>query len=103
MNNKKIIIADILIYLLNDVLGWFVIILFDLTGYDGKFQNNLSVHWLMLVIGFVHIFISILCSILFYKKDRTKYHIQIGKKLFIYNIVMSVFPYLYLALVNILV
>ncbi len=102
MNDKKIIIADILIYLSNDVLGWFIIILFDLTGYDCKFQD-LSFHRLMIVIGFVHIIISILCSMFFYKKGRTKYHIQIGNKLFTYNIVMSLLPYLYLALVNILV
>lgn len=99
--SKKIIISDIIIYLLNDIAGWFIILMFEMSGYDAKFQN-LSFHRLMLVIGFIHIVISILCSMFFYKKERTKYHIRIGNKLLIYNIIMTLFPYLYLIISYIL-
>lgn len=77
-HNKITSFLDILIYVLNDLLGWFIIITFDSTGFDCKFQN-LTLHWLILAIGIIHIIISILGSVFFYKKDRTKYHIQIGK------------------------
>lgn len=95
-NNKAITVIDILSYLINDLLGWFIIVWFDLTGYDNKFQN-LKLHWAILVVGLVHIVLSIICNVFFYKKERTKHHIQIGKKLFIYNVIMTLFPYLYLA------
>ena len=89
-------VIDVFVYLINDLLGWFVIIWFDLTGYDCKFQN-LKLHWAILVIGLIHIVLSIICSVFFVKKERTKYHIQIGNKLFVYNVIMTLFPYLYLA------
>ncbi len=95
-NNKTIALIDVLAYLINDLLGWFIIIWFDLTGYDGKFQN-LKLHWVILVIGLTHIILSMICNVFFYKKKRTKYHIQFGKKLFAYNLIMTIFPYLYLA------
>ena len=97
-NDKVITIIDILAYLINDLLGWFIIICFDLTGYDSKFQN-LKFHWAFLVIGVIHIFLSMICNVLFFKNERTKYHIQIGKKLFIYNMIMTLLPYLYLAFI----
>lgn len=95
-NSKAITIIDIFAYLMNDLLGWFIIILFDSTGYDCKFQN-LKLHWAILVIGLIHIILSIICNVFFFKKERTKHRIQIGNKLFIYNVIMTVFPYLYLA------
>lgn len=96
-NSKAITVIDILSYLINDLLGWFIIIWFDLTGNDNKFQN-LKLHWAILVAGLIHIIISLICNVFFFKKKRTKHHIQIGNKLFIYNIIMTIFPYLYLGL-----
>lgn len=95
-NSKVITIIDILAYLMNDLLGWFIIIWFDSTGYDSKFQN-LKLHWAIFVIGLIHIILSIICNVFFFKKERTKHHIQIGNKLFIYNVIMTILPYLYLA------
>ena len=100
-NNKKIIIVDILIFFLNDLLGWGVVIMFDSTGFDCKFQN-LSLHRVLLIIGIAHIIISILFSVFFYKKERTKYAIKIGDGLFIYNLIMSVLPYAYLAFASLI-
>ena len=96
--NKAITVIDILSYLINDLFGWFIIIWFDLTGYDNKFQN-LKLHWAILVIGLIHIFLSIICNMLFFKKVRTKHHIQIGNKMLIYNVIMTIFPYLYLVFI----
>ena len=87
-NSKAITLIDILVYLMNDLLGWFIIILFDSTGYDSKFQN-LRFHWAILVIGLIHIVLSLICNVFFFKKERTKHHIQIGNKLFIYNIITT--------------
>ena len=95
-NSKVITTIDILLFLMNDLLGWFIIIWFDLTGYDSKFRN-LNLHWTILIIGLIHIVLSIICNVSFYKKERTKYHIQIGNKLFIYNLIMTILPYLYLS------
>lgn len=97
-HNKITYFLDILIYLLNDLLGWCIIIMFDSTGFDSKFQN-LTIHWLIGVIGIIHIIISTLCSVFFYEKDRTKHHIQIGRKLFAFNLIMTLLPYLYLVFV----
>lgn len=93
---------DIIAYLVNDLLGWFIIILFDSTGDDCKFQNP-TLHWCILVCGFIHIIVSILCSLFFYKKVRTSYHVKIGKKLLCYNIIMTLIPYLYLLFVQLIV
>ena len=81
---------DIIIYLINDLLGWFIIIWFDSTGYDGKFQD-LSLHRVILAIGLIHIVLSLLCNLFLFKKKK------IGNKLFIYNVIMTILPYLYLA------
>ena len=97
-NKKAIMLTDILAFLLNDILGWFIIIWFDSTGNAGKFPNE-KLHWGILVIGLIHIVISLICSALFYKKERTGFHIQIGKGLLIYNIIMTLIPYLYLLII----
>ncbi|SEK89201.1 hypothetical protein [Ruminococcus albus] len=89
-NNKTITIMDIIVYLMNDLLGWFIIIWFDSTGNDGKFQD-LSLHRVILAIGLIHIVLSLLCNVFLFKKKK------IGNKLFIYNVVMTILPYLYLA------
>lgn len=95
-NSKAVNAIDIIAYLINDLLGWFIIIMYDLTGYDGKFQN-LNIHRLLLAVGLIHIILSMVCNVFFFKNERTKYHIQIGNKLFIYNIIMTLCPYQYLA------
>ena len=94
MKKSKIVaIIDILAYLINDLLAWAIIIWFEATGYDCKFQN-LTIHHLILLIGVVHVFLSIFLDVFFRKKERTKYCIKIGNKLFIYNLVMTVIPYI---------
>ena len=50
MKRTTITIIDIIAYLVNDLLAWFIVIWFDLTGYDNKFQN-IRLHWLILIIG----------------------------------------------------
>ena len=94
--SKTIMLLDVLMYLMNDLFGWFIIIWFDITGYDGKFMDW-RLHWTIFVIGLIHITISIICSVFLFKKGITKQHIKIGKKLFIYNIIMTLIPYCYLA------
>lgn len=102
MKKSKIVaIIDILAYLINDLLAWAIIIWFDITGHDCKFQN-LTIHHLILLIGVVHVFLSIFLDVFFRKKERTKYCIKIGNKLFIYNLVMTVIPYIYLVICNII-
>lgn len=93
--NKLIIIIDVIIYLLNDILGWFIIIIFSCTGEDCKFQNT-TAHYIFLIIGIIHILVSIWVNLMFYKKERTKYHIQIKKPVLFYNFTMTLLPYLYL-------
>lgn len=39
MKRTTITIIDIIAYLVNDLLAWFIVIWFDLTGYDNKFQK----------------------------------------------------------------
>ena len=99
-NSKTITMVDIIAFLLNDLLGWFIIIMYDLTGNDNKFQN-MNIHHALLAVGLVHIILSMICNVFFFKNERTKYHIKIGSKLFIYNIVMTFCPYLYLAFTQI--
>ena len=96
--NRIFISIDLIGYLLNDLSGWFIVIIFDVTGEDCKFQD-IAFHRLMLIFGIIHIIASILCSLFFFGKERTKYHIQIGKKLLVYNLIMTLFPYLYLLIV----
>ena len=47
-------------------------------------------------IGIIHIIATTICCVFFYKKARTKYKIQIGSKLFVFNEIMALLPYLYL-------
>lgn len=95
MKRTTITIIDIIAYLVNDLLAWFIVIWFDLTGYDNKFQN-IRLHWLILIIGIIHIIATTICCVFFYKKARTKYKIQIGSELFVFNEIMALLPYLYL-------
>lgn len=97
MKRKMITVIDIIVYLVNDLLAWFIIIWFDMTGNDNKFQN-IRLHWSILIIGIIHIIASAVCCVFFYKKERTKYKIQIGINLFVFNVIMTVLPYLYLLL-----
>jgi Kef-type K+ transport system membrane component KefB len=99
-NSKTITMVDIIALLLNDLLGWFIIIMYDLTGNDNKFQN-MNIHHALIAVGLMHIILSMICNVFFFKTERTKHHIQIGSKLFIYNIVMTFCPYLYLAFTQI--
>ncbi|SEK65674.1 hypothetical protein [Ruminococcus albus] len=99
-NSKAITAIDIIAFLLNDLLGWFIIIMYDITNVFGKFQD-LKLHRALIVVGIVHIILSMICNVFFFKNERTKHHIQIGNKLFIYNIVMTFCPYLYLAFTQI--
>lgn len=93
------VIGDMILFLLNGVLGWFLVILFGLTGSDGKFQDP-TVHSLLFAVGFIHLFASILFSLFFWTKERKKHSIRIGRNLCIYNVLMTAFPYCYLALVS---
>jgi len=94
-----IITIDIIAFLLNDLVGWFLSIAFDSTGYDCLFAD-LKLHLILLVIGFVHLALSIIFNVYLYKKERTKYRIQIGKGLFAYNLTMTIIPYLYVGIVS---
>ncbi len=97
--SQVITIVDIAVYLINDLLAWLIIIWFDMTGYDCKFQD-LTFHRILLLIAIVHIVLSIFFSVFFYRKERTRYKIRIGKKLLIYDIVMTLIPYLFFLAVD---
>ena len=100
MKKSQIItIVDIAVYLINDILAWFIVIWFNMTGYDCKFQD-LTFHRILLLIAIVHIVLSIFFSVFFYTKERTRYKIRIGKKLLIYDIVMTLIPYLFFLAVD---
>ncbi len=92
--SQVIAIVDIAAYLINDLLAWFIVIWFDMTGYDAKFQD-MTFHRILLLIAIVHIVLSIFFSVFFYTKERTIHKIRIGKKLLIYDIVMTLIPYLF--------
>ncbi len=92
--NKLITVIDIIIYLLNDILGWFIIIIFDSTGEDCKFQN-ITAHYIFLIIGIIHILVSIWVNLMFHKRERTKSYSN-KKTLLFYNFIMTLLPYLYL-------
>ena len=51
----------------NDLLGWVVIISFELTGSEGKFQDDVF-HWIIFACGLIHIAVSVLYSLLVWKK-----------------------------------
>lgn len=102
MNNKNkriIVIIDLLIYLLYSIIGFFIMLFILMTSEQEKFEN-LIFNYILIFIGFVHIFIGILFSILFYTKERTKMRICINKPLLIYNSIMTVLPYITLGLLE---
>lgn len=53
----------------NDLLGWVVIISFELTGSEGKFQYGVF-HWIIFACGLIHIAVSVLYSLLVWKRVR---------------------------------
>ena len=67
MKRTTITIIDIIAYLVNDLLAWFIVIWFDVTGYDNKFQN-IRLHWLILIIGIIHIIATTICCMFFIRK-----------------------------------
>ncbi len=90
--NIIITVIDLLVYLINDILGWFVFVLLTFTDDAEKYQM------IYMTTGIIHIIISIITSVLFFMKERTRFKIRIGKDLFIYNLIMTLSPYLFLAL-----
>lgn len=98
---SAIVAADIFIFFLNDLLAWSTVIAFDITDRDCKFQNP-AIHRLIFAAGILHITASILCIVYFSKKERTRYRIQAGSKLFIYNVIMTLFPYMHLTFTRML-
>lgn len=67
MKRTTITIIDIIAYLVNDLLAWFIVIWFDLTEYDNKFQN-IRLHWLILIIGIIHIIATTICCMFSIRK-----------------------------------
>lgn len=102
MDNKKkrvIVVIDSLIYLVHSIIGFFIMLFILMTCEQEKFEN-LIFNYILIFIGLVHIFVGILCSILFYTKERTKMRIFINKPLLIYNSIMTVLPYTILGLLK---
>ncbi len=98
-NKNIIIIIDILIYLAYGIIGFFLMLFFLITLEEGKFENE-TFNFIIMIIGFIHILIGILCSVLFYIKERTKKRIRINKPLMIYNSIMTISPYVILSLLE---
>lgn len=94
MKNKLTVLFDILIYALNAVLGLMIVMFYDLTGFDGKFQDTMT-HRLFFAAAVIHLLASIFLCVFFFTNERTRFRIMIGKKLLIYDIVMTSVPYIY--------
>ena len=94
MKNKLIALVDILLYAQNAVLGMMIVMIYDLTGFDGKFQDIIT-HRLLFVAAIIHLLASFFLCVFFFIKERTRFRIRIGKKLLIYDIIMTSAPYLY--------
>lgn len=92
--NKTIIVIDLIVFLINDILGWFIFILLTDTGFNSEYQLFTISYQTNLIIAIVHIASSIIVSVLFFTKERTRFKIQIKKDLLIYNVIMTIFPYL---------
>lgn len=78
----------------NDLLGWVVIISFELTGSEGKFQDYVF-HWIVFACGLIHIAVSVLYSLLVWKKGTATGHALSGKNIAVYDIIMTLVPYMY--------
>lgn len=63
------IAAHVISGLGNDLLGWVIIISFGLTGSEGKFQDDVF-HWIIFACGLIHIAVSVLYSLLVWKRVR---------------------------------
>lgn len=94
MKSKLIAAADILIYAQNAVLGLMIVMIYDLTGSDAKFQD-IAAHRLLFAAAIIHLLASIFLCVFFFTNERTRFRIRIGKKLLIYDIAMSAAPYIY--------
>lgn len=88
------IAAHVISGLGNDLLGWVIIISFELTGSEGKFQYGVF-HWIIFACGLIHIAVSVLYSLLVWKKGTANSHARSGKILAVYDIIMALVPYLY--------
>lgn len=88
------IAAHVISGLGNDILGWVVIISFELTGSEGKFQDDVF-HWIVFACGLIHIAVSVLYSLLVWKKGTANGHALSGKILAVYDIIMMLVPYMY--------
>lgn len=67
---------------------------FELTGSEGKFQYGVF-HWIIFACGLIHIAVSVLYSLLVWKKGTANGHALSGKILAVYDIVMTLVPYVY--------
>lgn len=88
------IAAHVISGLGNDLLGWVIIISFELTGSEGKFQYGVF-HWIIFACGLIHIAVSVLYSLLVWKKGTANGHALSGKILAVYDIIMTLVPYMY--------
>lgn len=88
------IAAHVISGLGNDLLSWVVVISFELTGSEGKFQDDVF-HWIIFACGLMHIAVSVLYSLLVWKKGTANSHARLGKILAVYDIIMALVPYLY--------
>ena len=75
-------------------LGWVLFISFELTGSEGKFKDDVF-HWIIFACGLIHIAVSVLYSLLVWKKGTANSHARSGKILAVYDIIMALVPYLY--------
>lgn len=88
------IAAHVISGLGNDLWGWVIIISFELTGSEGKFQDDVF-HWIIFACGLIHIAVSVLYSLLVWKKGTANSHARSGKILAVYDIIMMLVPYMY--------
>lgn len=93
MKNKIITIIDLIVFLINDIFGWFMFILLNDSAYQGNNQLFSISFQTVLIFSLIHIASSILISIFFCIKERTPLKIRIKKDLLIYNVIMTMTPY----------
>lgn len=86
--------ANIAAYTVIFLSGWLIVILFEMTGADCKFQN-MTAHLAFAAVGAASIIISMACAAVFFGKDRAK-----RRGLFAFDVIMTLFPYAYLAAVE---
>lgn len=78
----------------NDILGWVIIISFELTGSEGKFQDDVF-HWINFCLWFDTYCGERAVQFVGLEKGYGEWSCSSGKILAVYDIIMTLVPYMY--------